>query len=276
MLPISRSIRSHDGTEVFTAGNVDYRFLQTQIPITIGGTSIIGGSSPNVLYHNAAGLIDEDNRLQWDITIPSLNAPTFNGLALFAPSFDNQSVSVGAGALASPPGVVAGNTAVGFDALGGALTSAAVVNVALGFQAGAGNTSGLGNFYCGFQAGIANTTGIFNVFFGYQAGFSCVGSNNTYIGFASGFSITGGSNSVILGSWFGPASVLNSAIVLATGGTPGTLELDYNYTQASTWTIASGTHLRLGDAYVATPQVSSGYITVYDNTGTAYKVLVST
>jgi len=39
--------------------------------------------------------------------------------------------------------------------------------------------------------------------------------------------------------------------------------------------ISSGNTLKLGNAYVGTPVVSTGYITIQDNTGTTYKVAVS-
>ena len=39
--------------------------------------------------------------------------------------------------------------------------------------------------------------------------------------------------------------------------------------------VASGKALKLGNAYVGTPVVSTGYITIQDNTGTTYKVAVS-
>ena len=39
--------------------------------------------------------------------------------------------------------------------------------------------------------------------------------------------------------------------------------------------ISSGNSLKLGNAYVGTPVVSTGYITIQDNTGTTYKVAVS-
>ena len=39
--------------------------------------------------------------------------------------------------------------------------------------------------------------------------------------------------------------------------------------------VASGKALKLGNGYVGTPVVSTGYITIQDNTGTTYKVAVS-
>lgn len=39
--------------------------------------------------------------------------------------------------------------------------------------------------------------------------------------------------------------------------------------------IGSGKTLQLGSTYVATPQVTSGYVTILDSTGTTYKVLVA-
>jgi hypothetical protein len=40
--------------------------------------------------------------------------------------------------------------------------------------------------------------------------------------------------------------------------------------------VALGAPLRLGNAYVATPQVGTGYVTIEDSGGTTYKVLVAT
>ncbi len=39
--------------------------------------------------------------------------------------------------------------------------------------------------------------------------------------------------------------------------------------------IVLGSTLQLGNAYIATPQVSTGYVTLLDSTGTTYKVLVA-
>ena len=67
------------------------------------------------------------------------------------------------------------------------------------------------------------------------------------------------------------------------GGTARNLVLGTDATTALTIdgttqkvTVASGKDFQVGSTYVATPQVSTGYITIYDSTGTAYKVLVST
>ena len=43
----------------------------------------------------------------------------------------------------------------------------------------------------------------------------------------------------------------------------------------STKKVTLAGDLQLSNAYVATPQVPTGYITIYDSTGTAYKVSVN-
>jgi hypothetical protein len=60
------------------------------------------------------------------------------------------------------------------------------------------------------------------------------------------------------------------ALYLRTNGSNTALTLD-----SSQRCILSGA-LRLANTYVATPQVSTGYVTIQDSTGTTYKVLVAT
>ncbi len=59
----------------------------------------------------------------------------------------------------------------------------------------------------------------------------------------------------------------NGSGVLATATTALTIKGE---TQAVV--VASGKNFQVGNAFVGTPQVSTGYIVIYDNTGTAYKV----
>ncbi len=81
--------------------------------------------------------------------------------------------------------------------------------------------------------------------------------------------------------------------ITRSGTTVGTITFGGATTQATNWaqtgatthstgtgavslngdtTIASGKVLQLGNAYVATPQVTTGYVTLKDSTGTTYKV----
>jgi hypothetical protein len=56
-----------------------------------------------------------------------------------------------------------------------------------------------------------------------------------------------------------------------TGASANTLALTVDDSQR---TILGGA-LRLANAYVATPQTGTGYVTIQDSTGTTYKVLVA-
>jgi len=85
-----------------------------------------------------------------------------------------------------------------------------------------------------------------------------VGGNLT----VSGGTITSGSGTLTLNS------SANTVVLQSAGTTALTLD-------SSQRCILSGA-LRLANTYVATPQVSTGYVTIQDSTGTTYKVLVAT
>ena len=85
---------------------------------------------------------------------------------------------------------LAGNTAVGFEALANVTGSAAgdnAFNAAYGYQALADLTDGAGNVAVGALAGTGLTTGDANISVGYQAGIGNVsGSGNIFIGYLQG------------------------------------------------------------------------------------------
>lgn len=75
------------------------------------------------------------------------------------------------------------NTAFGGNALAGdgTTTSNGDLNVAIGYGASQGNTSGYHNVSLGYQALWTNESGSGNVAIGYSAGYSETGSNRLYI-----------------------------------------------------------------------------------------------
>ncbi len=75
------------------------------------------------------------------------------------------------------------NTAFGGNALAGSgiTVSNGDLNVAIGYGASQGNTSGSNNVSVGHQALFTNTSGSGNVAIGYQAGYNETGSNRLYI-----------------------------------------------------------------------------------------------
>ncbi|MBO0357620.1 hypothetical protein J0X19_06660 [Hymenobacter sp. BT186] len=82
--------------------------------------------------------------------------------------------------------------------------------VAIGYQAGLNNTTGLGNQFVGYQAGLANTTGNENYASGYRAGLRLSsGDNNSLVGNLAGTSVSTGSYNTALG--------YNAASTLTTG-----------------------------------------------------------
>jgi trimeric autotransporter adhesin len=86
------------------------------------------------------------------------------------------------------------NTAIGYDALSATKSSN---NVALGYSAGTGTTTGGNNVFVGYSTGITNTTGSNNTLLGYEANVLSSGlTNATAIGYSA---IASSSNSLILG-----------------------------------------------------------------------------
>lgn len=96
------------------------------------------------------------------------------------------------------------NTAIGWQALYHSDNATATYNIALGTQAGFGNSNPgtiLRNIFIGHQSGYGtNPIGDDNIFIGYQSGYSyTLGAYNTFIGNLSGNSNTTGSLNVYLG-----------------------------------------------------------------------------
>ena len=113
---------------------------------------------------------------------------------------------------------LAGNTAVGFEALAnvtGSATGDNAINTALGYQAlvdftdgdsnvavgsqaGVGLTSGSGNIAVGFQAGVGLTSGNSNIFIGeFQGPAIASESNHTYIGNIRFTDVSGGGTDTV-------------------------------------------------------------------------------
>ena len=84
------------------------------------------------------------------------------------------------------------------------------------------------------------------------------GARNACIGPAnSGSNISTGSYNIVLGSHGGP-STQSGCFVLSDGN--AALLADYGLTYASTWTFAAP--IALANAYVGTPIVPTGYVTI--------------
>ncbi|TAE32013.1 MAG: hypothetical protein EAZ91_06045 [Cytophagales bacterium] len=98
------------------------------------------------------------------------------------------------------------NTVVGSGNAGAALSTTAINNTFVGYDAGSSTTLGSGNTFVGTAAGNANSSGSNNTFLGTAAGYSSLTvCNNTLIGTQSGFNTTGSGNTM-LGSCAGLAN----------------------------------------------------------------------
>ena len=242
--------------------------------ITVGTTSITGGTSGAIPFNNA-NVYDEDAaQLFWDNTNNRLGITTNTPSKALDTGANDALISgltIGKGA-----GSVASNTVVGSGALAANTTGAQ--NTAIGVNAAAANTLGnlntcigynagavgtavgfsgnvaIGNLalgssstagYCiaiGYQALRNVTTGTNNVGIGYIAGRSVTsGANNTFVGYNAGQSVTTGSNNAILGSYSGTAAPVSATgsnwIVLSDGA--GTVGAYYQTTGGVTGWIQS-------------------------------------
>lgn len=90
------------------------------------------------------------------------------------------------------------NTVVGSGNAGAALSTTAINNTFVGYDAGSSTTLGSGNTFVGTAAGVANISGSNNTFLGTAAGYSSLTvCNNTLIGTQSGFNTTGSGNTML-------------------------------------------------------------------------------
>jgi hypothetical protein len=156
-----------------------------------GATNRAGGSTTQVQYNSSGDLAGSANM-------------TFSGTALtLANDASISGLTVGKGG-----GAVASNMALGYQALNGNSTGSNVT--AVGYQALLANTAS-NNTAFGNSAGIANTSGTFNLFVGQSTGQSnTTGSSNTFVGGldagglpAGRFNTTGGSNTALGGGALG-------------------------------------------------------------------------
>ncbi len=117
------------------------------------------------------------------------------------------------------------NTAVGASALL-AVQSSGVDEVAVGYQAGAGDTTGAQNTFIGYWAGFAGfsiTTGSNNVFLGYQAQAKAVGDNDEIViganatGMGSGSAVIGNAN--LTDAYFGMTTSCTNGVACGAGVT---------------------------------------------------------
>jgi trimeric autotransporter adhesin len=90
------------------------------------------------------------------------------------------------------------NTVVGSGNAGAGLSTTAINNTFIGYDAGSSTTAGAGNTFVGTAAGVANVSGSNNTFLGTAAGYNSLSvCNNTLIGTQSGFYTTGSGNTML-------------------------------------------------------------------------------
>ena len=193
--------------------------------ITVGTTTITGGTTRNIPY-NLAGVYQEASKdLYYQLatpyshvfaagrsgTITGVNASVFGynaaysltsgtnntavGFnALYAVTTTNYSTAIGASALENSTG--ASNTAVGYYSQGVA-SAAGTENTSIGSQSLRGRTSGIRNVALGAEAQYTLTTGSYNVAIGFEACYTGNLSGTIGIGY---FANPTTSNTGVIGS----------------------------------------------------------------------------
>jgi Head domain of trimeric autotransporter adhesin len=218
--------------------------------LTVGTTTISGGTSGAIPFNNAGVFGEDAAQLFWDNTNNRLgigtNSPSvsldvlgkirvrqsasvnnifIDGGNLTASGTNNSAIGVAA---LSSLTTGANNFAAGFNAL--TTLSDGTGNMALGTQSLGSLTSGVYNVGIGFQAGFAQTDAPNNVAIGRQALSNNISGNgngaigtfalqnttgnfNTAIGLYSGQNLTSGSYNVAIGSWLDfPAPTANGQL----------------------------------------------------------------
>lgn len=175
-----------------------------------------------------------------------------------------------------------GNSAFGYQTA--ASLNLAGANTVMGWQAGngLGNPLDFGNTLFGFQAGVkCSTAAVLNVAIGYQALPNCItGSNNTCVGQQSGTNISSGSENICIGDnsgngistanqsvsiGAGTCSNLNGAQNTAVGFNAGTQGAPQTFTNTSSFgngaTPTASNQVTLGNSSVATLRCQQTTIT---------------
>lgn len=160
------------------------------------------------------------------------------------------------------------NCAMGSSSL--ALNTTGSFNSSFGAVALYVNTTGVANCANGSFALFSNTTGSFNSAFGYQTLYEVTsGSANTAVGSNTGRGIADGSGNTIIGADVpAQASSLTNNIILASGG------VVRSQFDGTSWLFQGKLkgQLTTHTNYTVGTFSATGYLTIYDATGTAYRV----
>lgn len=180
---------------------------------------VVGTNAPaNSVFGNPASISGLASFTGAPVLATSVTAPLFNATTtgigyelngvngISYPSGDSTagaSIAIGYQALNSE--TVAGsatyqNTAIGYQAMAGTMTTSAYQNVALGYQALKSLTSGERNTAMGAQALSSVTSGSWNMAFGQGALGSTSGSSNIAIGQGAMWNSYSGDGNVVLGN----------------------------------------------------------------------------
>ena len=139
-----------------------------------------------------------------DATTDTFSSGTSNAIAIGAGAkAGSGDIAIGYQAYTTPPGDSLGNIAIGYQTLNSAsMTTAAINNVAVGYQALSADTSGASNTAVGWQALRKNTTGTGNNAVGAAAmANETTGQDNNAMGKAAMQLLTIGSTNQALGSY---------------------------------------------------------------------------
>ncbi len=149
------------------------------------GKNLSSGTGNTLIGHTAGETM----------TIGNKNILVGTGAGYFANNFYEENVGVGDSVLNGVVGRY--NTAVGHYALRNNFGNS---TVAIGYNAGHDNTSGLANTFVGTGAGYRNTTASENVFVGQNTGLNnSIGTRNVFVGQGAGQLSDNGNNNVIIG-----------------------------------------------------------------------------
>jgi hypothetical protein len=150
--------------------------------------------------------------------------------------------------------------------------------VAVGYNAGQANTTGVGNQFIGYEAGYSNTTGYSNLFSGFHAGyFNVTGFQNTFVGDSSGFSNTGNWNTGLgFGTLFNSTGGSNTAIgrTALYSNTTGSNNISIGFSSSNTNITGSNNTLIGTSSDVAVDGLNNATALGYSAVATASNTIV--
>lgn len=187
--------------------------------LTVGTTTISGGTAGGILWDSGPGTLEESSNFTWNnstqailVSAGTIDTRGGQGVTVTAPpDSGNNSVAVGRAGLRNQSGSFSYNNIAIGTALYGGITSSGTDNVGIGNNALAAITSGNSNVAIGSNAAKTLSTGSSNFALGFGAlSAETIGGDNVAIGVSAAGGQIGVTNTIAIGNSALPGSLTGS------------------------------------------------------------------